>query len=202
MRLGPLGYAAAARESFATFSRLKGDSLIPTDMRFQVCLPTPLAVISNFPLDQQRVLSSIYEARLKQEVEDMLDVIPADELAIQWDAAIEFAVLEGVVPSAYGSPSESRQPLLDAMLRLAAFVPARSSSAITCATAMPAQALQRASRHCAPGGRGQRRLEGSASTSDLAPLSGADRPRRRHLLRAAARSPCRTRNGGVRGAGA
>ena len=123
VRLGPLGYAAAARESFAVFSRLKADGLIPRDMRFQVCLPTPLAVISNFPLAQQRVLSSIYEARLKQEIEDMLDVIPADELAIQWDAAIEFAVLEGLVPSAYGSPFESRQPLLDAMLRLGNFVP-------------------------------------------------------------------------------
>jgi hypothetical protein len=88
-----------------------------------VCLPTPIAVISNFPLDQQAVLLQAYEARLCQEIDDMLVDIPADRLAIQWDAAIEFALLEGVLLSVYGSPEASQQPLLDAMLRVGNHVP-------------------------------------------------------------------------------
>ena len=42
----PLGYAEAARESFALFSRLKGEGVIPRAVRFQVSLPTPLAFIA------------------------------------------------------------------------------------------------------------------------------------------------------------
>ena len=37
------GYAAAARDSYAIFRRLRDAGEIPADMRFQVCLPTPMA---------------------------------------------------------------------------------------------------------------------------------------------------------------
>ena len=124
IRLGPLGYAVAAGESFAIFSRLKQAGMLPDRMRFQVCLPTPIAVVSAFPPEQQPLVLPAYEARLGHEIDEMLATIPADQLAIQWDAAIEFALLEGVVPSPYGSPDSSRAPLLDTMVRLGNRVPA------------------------------------------------------------------------------
>src|SRR6185503_13983565 len=37
------GYAAAARESFAVFEQLQAAGVIPAAVRFQVCLPTPMA---------------------------------------------------------------------------------------------------------------------------------------------------------------
>jgi hypothetical protein len=123
IRLGPLGYATAARASFSVFRRLVAEGAVPPHVRFQVCLPTPIAVISNFLLDQQATVLPAYEARLCAEIDEMLSHIPAHQLAIQWDAAIEFALLEGVIPSAYGSPEASWQPLLDTMLRVGNHVP-------------------------------------------------------------------------------
>jgi len=123
VRLDPLGYATAARDSYRIFRRLKDESTIPSHVRFQVSLPTPIAVITNFPLDQQRFLLPAYEARLCQEIDEMLAVIPPDQLAIQWDAAVEFALLEGIQPSVYGSPAASRQPLVDTLVRLGNNVP-------------------------------------------------------------------------------
>src|SRR6059058_1696844 len=38
-----LGYAEAARSSYAVFARLKRDGVVPPECRFQVSLPTPLA---------------------------------------------------------------------------------------------------------------------------------------------------------------
>ena len=123
IHLGPLGYAAAATSSFAVFHRLQQTGVVPERWRFQVSLPTPIAVVNAFPLDQQPLVLPAYEARLGQEIDGMLQAIPAERLAIQWDAAIEFALLEGVMRSAYGSPAASREPLLQTMIRLGDRVP-------------------------------------------------------------------------------
>jgi hypothetical protein len=123
IRLGPLGYAAAAIESFATFQRLKHAGVIPAPVRFQVSLPTPIAVVNAFPPDQQALILPAYEARLSHEIQDMLSVIPAEQLSVQWDAAIEFAILEGVAPSHHGSPAEARAFLFDTLVRLGDAVP-------------------------------------------------------------------------------
>jgi hypothetical protein len=45
IQFGPLGYAAAATESYRVFSQLKQDGVIPAGCRFQVSLPTPYNVI-------------------------------------------------------------------------------------------------------------------------------------------------------------
>jgi hypothetical protein len=123
IHLEPLGYAAVAIESYATFERLKRAGILPPGVRFQVCLPTPVAVVNSFPPDQQPLVLPAYEERLGQEIDDMLRTIPADQLAIQWDTAIEFALLEGVLPSPFGSPSASREPLLETLVRLGDRVP-------------------------------------------------------------------------------
>ncbi|MGI8552048.1 MAG: hypothetical protein ACR2PL_14875, partial [Dehalococcoidia bacterium] len=95
-----LGYAKAAKDSYADFKRLKESGSIPEPYRFQVSLPTPLAPILGFvePASQVAV-EPAYESRLLAEVDEISATIPHDQLAIQWDTAVEFAVLEGVWPS-------------------------------------------------------------------------------------------------------
>ncbi len=121
IRLPAPGYSAAARKSFAEFSRLKREGLIPRDVRFQVCLPTPLAVIHGiFAPEARPVLEPLYEARLTGELDEIVRAIPASELAIQWDVASEFAILEGVTPTHLTDvPAAIRERLL----RLGARVP-------------------------------------------------------------------------------
>ena len=117
-----LGYRAAALESYDVFARLKREGVIGESVRFQVCLPTPLAVvhIRFVPRDQEAV-ELAYERKMLEELDSVLDAIPAVELAVQWDTAVEFAVLEGILPSFVADPERD---ILDRLVRLGNHVPA------------------------------------------------------------------------------
>lgn len=96
LELPPLGYADAALASYEIFSRLKAGGVVPASTRFQVSLPTPLGVVGSFVRAGDReAFEPVYEAALVGELERILEGIPHGELAIQWDAALEFAILEG-----------------------------------------------------------------------------------------------------------
>jgi hypothetical protein len=96
LKLPPLGYADAALESYATFAALKADGVIPSHVRFQVSLPTPAGVVGSFfvPRDQG-AFEPVYERALFAELAHIVEGIPHDQLAIQWDTALEFGFLEG-----------------------------------------------------------------------------------------------------------
>lgn len=90
-----LGYADAALESFATFDRLQAEGVIAPGTRFQVSLPTPAAITGAFVVSENRAeFEPVYERALFDELGRILDGIPHDRLAIQWDTAVEFALLE------------------------------------------------------------------------------------------------------------
>ena len=90
VRFGELGYAAAAEASYATFAALKRDGAIPSDVRFQVSLPTPLAPVQVFVVPEDfAVVAEAYAARMSAELNEILDSVPHGELAIQWDVAVE-----------------------------------------------------------------------------------------------------------------
>jgi SAM-dependent methyltransferase len=121
-RFDDLGYASAAIASYRTFARLKRDGIVPAACRFLVSLPTPLAPVSAFvALEHQAQLEPAYEARMFAEVEHILEAIPADQLAIQWDARYEFAMLEGAIAVWF---SDTRAGILERLLRLSRQVPA------------------------------------------------------------------------------
>jgi methionine synthase II (cobalamin-independent) len=91
-----LGYAAAAIRSYEDFKQARSEGKIPAGTRFQVSLPTPIAVVMTFT-DPQAIqqIWPIYEARLDEEVAEMAAAIPHRDLAIQWDIAAEICfVLE------------------------------------------------------------------------------------------------------------
>src|SRR5688572_12572457 len=94
---GSLGYAKAALESYAVFRRLKGEGRVPAGMRFQVSLPTPLAGVAQYiEASAQSAVEGPYGEQLLAEAREIVGAIPHAELAVQWDVAVEFAVLEGV----------------------------------------------------------------------------------------------------------
>jgi methionine synthase II (cobalamin-independent) len=118
---GPLGYARAARASYADFARLQQEGIVPASVRFQVSLPTPFAVVNAFVARPDReAVEPAYERRLLAELDEMLETIPHQALAIQWDVAIEVGVLEGVIPSLLQRPEEE---ILERLVRLAGRVP-------------------------------------------------------------------------------
>lgn len=91
-----LGYAEAALDSYAVFARLRAEGVIAPGTRFQVSLPTPAAVTGAFVVPEDRAaFEPAYERALFGELERILAGIPHEDLAIQWDTAVEFALLEG-----------------------------------------------------------------------------------------------------------
>jgi hypothetical protein len=117
----PLGYAKAVRESFPIFKSLKQAGIVPGHMKFQVCLPTPIAptVIYVFP-QHQLAIEPRYEAAMLSELDDILTVVPAGELAFQWDTAIEFAIIEGSLPHSFKHPEVE---MVSRLIRLGNHVP-------------------------------------------------------------------------------
>lgn len=95
--LPPLGYAAGAIESYATFRRLRDEGIIRAGTRFLVALPTAVATVGAFVAEQDRPSFEVVYARgLYRELDEILAAIPHDDLAIQWDVAVEFQYIEGL----------------------------------------------------------------------------------------------------------
>ncbi|ESZ96092.1 hypothetical protein SBOR_3569 [Sclerotinia borealis F-4128] len=98
IKLMPIGYDDAAIDSYAKFCRLRDSGVIPKGVRFQVSLPTPINVLHvSIEPAYQEALEPIYTKALLRAVRRIQDEIPAEDLAIQWDVAVEFAFLEGIV---------------------------------------------------------------------------------------------------------
>lgn len=121
-----LGYAEAALDSYAEFARLRDAGVIAPGTRFQVSLPTPAAVIGAFVVPEDRAaVEPAYERALFAELARILDGIPHEDLAIQWDTAVEFALLEGrIEPWFAESGSDSvLDGVVERAVRQAAAVP-------------------------------------------------------------------------------
>jgi methionine synthase II (cobalamin-independent) len=92
-----LGYRDAAIASYAEFKRLRDAGVVPSGIRFQVSVPTPYAVVVAWSAgESQHRLWQPYRNALFGELAAIQAAIPASELAIQWDVAVEVGVLEGV----------------------------------------------------------------------------------------------------------
>ncbi|MGE5689072.1 MAG: class I SAM-dependent methyltransferase [Pseudomonadota bacterium] len=118
---GSLGYADAAAASYAAFAVLKRDGVVPRACRFQVSLPTPLAPVSAFvALEDQAAVEPAYEHAMLLELERILDAVPHDQLAVQWDTNLELGMLGEDVPAPFDDVAEE---ILRRLLRIGAAIP-------------------------------------------------------------------------------
>ena len=114
VRWPDLGYADAYADSYQVFRRLQADGTIPPGVRFQMQYPTPVAPVAGtfVPEERDRLLAS-YRAALFADLDRALGRLPHDQVAVQWDVAVEFAMLEGgfdfsVVPLEQVTPGLAR----------------------------------------------------------------------------------------------
>jgi hypothetical protein len=120
IEIGPLGYAAAALKSYEDFKRLGGK--IPAGTRFQVSLPTPIAVVMSFCVPEAiGLVWPKYEERINQEVAEIVRTIPHPDLSIQWDIAVEICFVLEVPEMAKVIPMEA---LVASIARISQPVPA------------------------------------------------------------------------------
>jgi hypothetical protein len=119
---GDLGYAAAYERSFEQFTALQQDGTIAADVRLQMQYPTPLAPVAGTIAagDLAAVLAS-YERALFADLDRALSDLPHERIAVQWDVAVEFGLLEG----GFGEDARmSLEELLPGLVRCIDQVPA------------------------------------------------------------------------------
>ena len=126
VQFGELGYAREARPGYQDFLDAKKAGDIPTDTKFQVALPTPLAVISSYCVGEDLLaIERPYEKAMLKEVAAIAAAIPHDELCIQWDICLEMIMWDG--QSTQYTPrqfEDVRLEVVSRIKRLAAEVPA------------------------------------------------------------------------------
>ena len=123
LRFGELGYAREARASYLDFVAARDNGTLPNGIRFQVCLPTPLAVVSSVVVPAvMPVVEAAYEKAMIAEVAALCRHIPHRDLCIQWDVCNEMVIWDGQ-PSAAVPADVSREEILARMQRLCAAVP-------------------------------------------------------------------------------
>jgi hypothetical protein len=98
-----LGYADAYSNSFESFRRMRDAGTIGGDVRFQVQYPTPLAAINAwFVAEDQPQVEPSYERALFSDLQSLLARLPHADIAVQWDVAVEIAILESAFEAAPG----------------------------------------------------------------------------------------------------
>jgi hypothetical protein len=111
LRFSDVGYAREARSSYATFERLRKEGVIPSGVRFQVCLPTTGSGVHMYfrNADDWPVVEAAYADGMRREVDAILQHVPEDDLVIQWDMCVEVLDLAGPgLPWAPPGSSEER----------------------------------------------------------------------------------------------
>lgn len=95
LRFDDLLYGRFAVDSYGVFRRLREEGVIPSDVRFQVSLPSPHSAIDPFfeDADQWPEAHAAYLDGMKREVAKILEVAPAHDLVFQWDCANEIVDL-------------------------------------------------------------------------------------------------------------
>jgi methionine synthase II (cobalamin-independent) len=95
---GPLQtqYDTHALASWEIFKSLQADGTIPSHVKFQVSLPTPYNTVCLIADVYQAPLEPVYEEALMRSIRNIEANIPHSSLAIQFDVAGEFAMLEGI----------------------------------------------------------------------------------------------------------
>ena len=124
VHFGELGYMREARASYLDFLAARERGELPKNIRFQVCLPTPFAVVSSVVVPEAlAAVEAAYEQAMIAEVAALCRHIPHRDLCIQWDLCNEMVVWDGQKTDAVPFADEPRDKIIARMQRLCAAIP-------------------------------------------------------------------------------
>ena len=89
-----------AIESYGVFARLREEGVIPAGVRFQVGLPFPTSALNAFKADfgpDYAAAEPAFEDLVARELGRLMETVPPEDLALQWDVCYEVLDMEGVV---------------------------------------------------------------------------------------------------------
>jgi hypothetical protein len=119
---GAVDFAVLPQESYAVFRRLRDAGRLPADSRFMVAMPTPVAVIG--PYFEPQLIPGLVPRMAehqRREIASIAAAIPHEDLALQWDVAVEIGIATGAFA---GLPEIPLEDICAQLARLATFVPA------------------------------------------------------------------------------
>lgn len=130
----PTKYDDAAISSYQQFLTLRNQGIIPANVRFQVGIPPPINAVQGHTRPEfHEELEPLYEKRMQESLARIVEEIPAQDLAIQWDLCFEIISLELERGRDVGeSPGESlfkaffspvKEGILERLSRLCASIP-------------------------------------------------------------------------------
>jgi len=123
VHFGELGYAREARASYLDFLAAREVGTLPHKIRFQVCLPTPFAVVSSVVVPPALApVEAAYEKAMIAEIAALCRHIPHHDLCLQWDLCNEMVVWDGQPTEAVPANVPHVQ-ILERVQRLCAAVP-------------------------------------------------------------------------------
>jgi hypothetical protein len=90
IRFAPTTYVDIAKSSYAIFKQAQAAGDIPSNVRFQQCMPTPHAALSMaMTVEDTLKLLPYFSQHVFKEVAQICKAIPHEDLAFQWDVAVE-----------------------------------------------------------------------------------------------------------------
>ena len=102
LKFGTLGYAHEAKASYVDFLASREAGELPQGIKFQVCLPTPYAVVTVFCRGRSMhagrdvlAIEAAYTQAMLRELAKICTTIPHSDLAIQWDVCLEMLAWDG-----------------------------------------------------------------------------------------------------------
>ena len=98
-------YDTYAIASYKEFELLQADGAIPANVKFQVCLPSPLSALMRIFRPYQETVEPFYRDALLRALRRIQHAIPHDKLVIQWDCPREMSMIEGVGAYAFDGPN-------------------------------------------------------------------------------------------------
>lgn len=124
VHFGELGYAREARGSYLDFCAARERGRLPREVRFQVCMPTPMGVIWAFctPPDLLPIYDA-YEQAMIREVELICRSIPHRDLCIQWDFCHEMIIWDGQPQDMFPLLKASHDEIMGRMRNICAPIP-------------------------------------------------------------------------------
>lgn len=100
-----LGFADAAIASYREFERCRCEGILPRGVRFQVCLPSPIAPMTILVEPGSRAaVEPAHIRQLHREIDEILAAVPHEELAIQWDVCPDVGIWEGFFEAYFEDP--------------------------------------------------------------------------------------------------
>lgn len=116
------GYDRAALADYAAFRKLRDAGVVPSGVRFQFALPTPMAagIMYVSPAGRERYLRA-YERSLLAALGRILGQVPHADIAVQFDVCQEVLMFENYFPV---RPSDYKEIIFRQFGRLGNAVPA------------------------------------------------------------------------------